>query len=121
EDLHWIDPSSLELLSRTVEHIRDSPVLLMVTFRPEFNPPWLGQPGVSSVTLNRLAPLEVSALVELMTGPKKLAADLMTEIVERTDGIPLFVEEMTKAVLEADTEGDAKRNIAVMPGVRVSV
>jgi class 3 adenylate cyclase/tetratricopeptide (TPR) repeat protein len=120
EDVHWIDPTSLELLSRTAERNRDLPVLLIVTFRPEFNPPWLGQPGVSNVTLNRLGPQEVSTLVELMVGPRKLAGDVITEILERTDGIPLFVEEMTAAVLEAE-KGAAKRNIASTPSPALGV
>jgi predicted ATPase len=115
EDVHWVDPTSLELLNRTVERISDIPVLLIVTFRLDFDPPWLEQPGVSSVMLNRLGPQEVSTLVKLMVGPKKLPSDVMTEIVERTDGIPLFVEEMTTAVLEAETEDAAKRSIAATP------
>jgi class 3 adenylate cyclase/predicted ATPase len=121
EDVHWIDPTSLELLSQTADRVRHLPVLLIVTFRPEFSPPWIGQPGVSSVTLNRLDPQDVSTLIDLMVGPKKLAADLMTEIVERTDGIPLFVEEMTTAVVEAETESAAKRNLAATPSAALGV
>jgi class 3 adenylate cyclase len=121
EDVHWADPTTLELLNRITEHIRNIPVLLIVTFRPDFDPPWREQPGVSSVTLNRLGPQDVSTLVKLMVGPKKLPADVMTEIVERTDGIPLFVEEMTTAVLEAETEDAAKRNIAATPSSGLGV
>ena len=107
EDAHWSDPTSLEALSRIVERIKTLPVLLIATFRPEFNAPWLGQSRVTSVTLNRLGEREAAAIVAGLAGNKELPADVMAEIVERTDGIPLFVEEMTKAVLEAEGEGEA--------------
>jgi class 3 adenylate cyclase len=115
EDAHWIDPSSLEVLNGTVERIRGIPVMLVVTFRPEFDPPWLGQSGVSSVTLNRLTEREVTVIIERVVGTKKLPVDVMAGIVERTDGVPLFVEEMTTAVLEAESEGAARRTVAAIP------
>ena len=105
EDAHWIDPTSLEAFGRTVDRIKTLPVLLIVTFRPEFNPPWLGQSGVTSVMLNRLGEREAAAIIARLVGNKELPADVMAEIVQRTDGIPLFVEEMTKAALEAEGEG----------------
>jgi tetratricopeptide (TPR) repeat protein len=101
EDVHWIDPTTLEVLSRTVDRIKTLPVLLIVTFRPEFNAPWAGQSRVTRLVLNRLGEHEVAAIIARVAGNKELPANLMTEIVKRTDGIPLFVEEMTKAVLEA--------------------
>jgi class 3 adenylate cyclase len=104
EDAHWTDPTSLEAFGRTVDRIKTLPVLLIVTFRPEFNPPWAGQSRVTSVTLNRLGEREAAAIIARLVGNKELPADVMAEIVERTDGIPLFVEEMTKAVLEAGSE-----------------
>ena len=119
EDVHWIDPTSLEVLSRTVERIHGIPVLLIVTFRPEFDPPWAGQSRVASVTLNRLGERDITAIIERLVGDKKLPTDVMAEIVERTDGIPLFVEEMTKAVLEADSEGAARRTVAAVPALTV--
>ena len=115
EDVHWIDPTSLEALNRTVDRIKSLPALLIITFRPEFNPPWMGQPRVTSLTLNRLGESEAAAIIARLAGNKELAADVMAEIVERTDGIPLFVEEMTKAVLEAETEGEARRTAVAVP------
>ena len=115
EDVHWIDPTSLEALNRTVDRIKTLPALLIVTFRPEFNAPWMGQSHVTSLTLNRLGEREAAAIIARLVGNKELPADVMAEIVERTDGIPLFVEEMTKAVLEAESEGEARRTAAAVP------
>jgi predicted ATPase len=109
EDAHWVDPTSLEVFGRTVDQIKTLPVLLIVTFRPEFNAPWAGRSQVTSLTLNRLGEREAVAIIARLVGNKELPADVMTEIVERTDGIPLFVEEMTKAVLEAESEGEARQ------------
>ena len=121
EDAHWTDPTSLEAFGRTVDRIKTLPVLLIVTFRPEFNPPWLGQSRVTSVTLNRLGEREAAAIIARLVGNKDLPADVMAEIVERTDGIPLFVEEMTKAVLEAEGEGEARRTVAAVPSPALAV
>jgi len=104
EDIHWIDPTSLEVLNRTVDRIKTLPVLLIVTFRPEFNAPWTGQSRVTNLVLKRLEQAEAAAIIARISGNKVLPADLTAEIVGRTDGIPLFVEEMTKAVLEAQSE-----------------
>jgi class 3 adenylate cyclase/predicted ATPase len=121
EDVQWIDPTSLEVLGRTVDRIKTLPVLLIVTFRPEFNPPWVGQSRVTSVTLNRLGEHEAAAIISRLAGNKELPADVMAEIVQRTDGIPLFVEEMTKAVLEAEGEGAARRTVAAIPSPTLAV
>jgi hypothetical protein len=75
-------------------------VLLIVTFRPEFEPPWIGRPHVTALTLNRLAQREVSGIIDRIVGNKPLPASVRQDIIERSDGIPLFIEEMTKAVLE---------------------
>jgi class 3 adenylate cyclase/predicted ATPase len=101
EDAHWIDPTSRELLDLTVERVRGLPVLLIVTFRPEFQPPWTGQPQVSMLTLNRLDRHDRAALVEQIAGGKALPDDVIDQIADRTDGVPLFVEELTKSVLES--------------------
>jgi predicted ATPase len=114
EDAHWTDPTSLEAIGRTMDRIKTLPVLLIVTFRPEFNAPWVGQSHVMSVTLNRLGEREAAAIIARLAGNKALPADVVVEIVERTDGIPLFVEEMTKAVLEAESEGAARRTVAAV-------
>jgi len=121
EDLHWIDPTSLEVLNRTADRIELLPVLLVVTFRPDFNAPWTGQSRVASLTLNRLGEGEAAAIISRLAGNQELPADVMAEIVERTDGIPLFVEEMTKAVLEAESEGAARRVAASIPSPRLAV
>ncbi len=121
EDVHWIDPTSLEVLGRIVDRIKTLPALLIVTFRPEFNAPWVGQPDVTSLTLNRLGEREAAAIVAGLVGNKALPADVLAEIVERTDGIPLFVEEMTKAVLEAKSEGTARRTVAAVPSPVLAV
>ena len=101
EDAHWIDPTSREVLDLTVERVRSLPVLLIVTFRPEFQSPWTGQPQVSVVALNRLDRRDRTALVEQLAGGKVLPDDVIAQIVDRTDGVPLFVEELTKSVLES--------------------
>jgi predicted ATPase len=109
EDAHWIDPTSRELLDLTVERVRSLPVLLIVTFRPEFQPPWTGQPQVTMLALNRLDRRDRSALVEQIAGGKALPYEVVVQIADRTDGVPLFVEELTKSVIESGLlreEGD---------------
>ena len=121
EDAHWTDPTSLEAFGRTVDRIKTLPVLLIVTFRPEFTAPWAGRSHVTSLALNRLGEREAVAIITRLVGNKELPADVMAEIVERTDGIPLFVEEMTKAVLEAESEGEAQRTAAAVPSAALAV
>jgi class 3 adenylate cyclase/predicted ATPase len=105
EDLQWIDPTSRETLDLTVEKITDLPVLLVATYRPEFQAPWAGQSQVTVIALNRLDRSEGAALVRQLAGNfGTLPPDVVDEIVERTDGVPLFVEEMTKAVVEAGAD-----------------
>jgi class 3 adenylate cyclase len=101
EDAHWIDPTSCELLDLLVERVHRLPVLLIVTFRPEFQPPWTGQSQVTMLALNRLDRHDRTVLVEQIAGGKALPADVIDQIVDRTDGVPLFVEELTKSVLES--------------------
>jgi predicted ATPase/class 3 adenylate cyclase len=121
EDVHWIDPTSLEALGRTVDRIKTLPALLIVTFRPEFNAPWAGRSHVMNLTLNRLGEREAAIIIASLVRNKELPADVMAEIVERTDGIPLFVEEMTKAVLEAESEGEARQTAAAVPSPSLAV
>ena len=101
EDAHWIDPTSRELLDVTVEHVRRLPVLLIVTFRPEFQQPWTGQPQVSMLTLNRLDRRDRIVLVDQIAGGKALPDEVVDQIADRTDGVPLFIEELTRSVLES--------------------
>ena len=121
EDAHWTDPTSLEAFGRAMDRIKALPTLLIVTFRPEFSAPWVGQSHVASLTLNRLGERDAAVIIERLVGNKELPADVMAEIVERTDGIPLFVEEMTKAVLEAESEGAARRMAAAVPSPALAV
>ena len=121
EDTHWIDPTSLEVFGRTVDRIKALPALLIVTFRPEFNAPWVGRSYVTSLALNRLGERETAAIIVHLVGNKELPPDVMAEIVERTDGIPLFAEEMTKAVLEAEGEGEARQIAAAVPSPALAV
>ena len=121
EDAHWVDPTSLEVFGRTVDQIKTLPVLLIITFRPEFDAPWAGRSHVTSLTLNRLGEREAAAIIARIVGNKDLPADVTAEIVERTDGIPLFVEEMTKAVLEAEGEGAAESAVATIPSPSIGV
>jgi class 3 adenylate cyclase/predicted ATPase len=101
EDAHWMDPTSRELLDITVERVSSLPVLLIVTFRPEFQPPWIGQSQVTMLALNRLDRRDRTALVQQIAGAKPLPNEVVDQIAERTDGVPLFVEELTKSVLES--------------------
>jgi predicted ATPase len=121
EDAHWTDPTSLELFGRAVDRIASLRVLLIVTFRPEFAPPWIGRPHVTALTINRLAQRDIDAMIDGVTGNKSLPSSIRQDIVERTDGIPLFVEEMTKAVLEAGGEEAAKRAVAGIPSSSIAV
>ncbi len=100
EDAHWIDATSRELLELIVERTRDLKVLLIVTFRPEFQPPWFGKPRVTMLALNRLDRRDRISLVAQVAG-KALPDAVIEQIADRTDGVPLFVEELTKSVLES--------------------
>ena len=101
EDAHWIDPTSREFLDLIFGRVLQLPILLVITFRAEFQHAWSGQPHVTTMTLNRLGEHNGTALVERLAGNTGLARETVAEIVERADGVPLFVEELTKAVLES--------------------
>jgi predicted ATPase len=121
EDAHWADPTSLELFGRIVDKVPDLPVLLVVTYRPEFEPPWIGRPYVTALNINRLGDREIAAMIDSVTGNKLLSRSIRQDIIERTDGIPLFIEEMTKAVLEAGGEEAAQQAISAIPSQTVAV
>jgi class 3 adenylate cyclase len=111
EDLHWIDPSSRELLDLIIARVTAGlPVLLVLTFRPEFRAPWSGLPQVTALTLHRLDPRTGAAMVERIAGNRKLPDALAAEIVERADGVLLFVEELTRAIIEAGPGGETHRS-----------
>jgi class 3 adenylate cyclase len=107
EDVHWIDPSTLELLGLVIERIRHLSVLVLITFRPEFQPPWTGHAHVSRLTMSRLGRRQGADLVARVTGDKPLPGEILEEIVAKTDGVPLFIEELTKTVLESGLLADA--------------
>jgi predicted ATPase len=107
EDVHWIDPSTLELLGQVIEHVRKLPVLVVITFRPEFQPAWTGQAHITTLTMSRLGRRQGADMVARVTGAKPLPAAVVEQIVGRTDGVPLFVEELTKTVLESGLLRDA--------------
>jgi len=111
EDAHWIDPTSREMLDLMVDRVRRMPVLLIVTFRPEFQHSWVGQPHVTLLALKRLDDRHVATLVLGLAGNAFLGSEVVQEIAERTDGVPLFVEELTKAVLE---QAEQKRRVAAI-------
>ena len=119
----------LKLFGRIVDRIAALPVLLIVTSRPEFTAPWIGRPHVTALTLNRLVQRDAGAIIDSVAGDKALPADIRSAIIERTDGIPLFVEEMTRAVLEAGSENGSGRSstepapsaLAVPPSLHASL
>jgi class 3 adenylate cyclase/predicted ATPase len=107
EDVHWIDPTTLEALGLLIERVQRLPVLVLITFRPEFSPPWTGHAHVMQLSLSRLTRRHGQALVAAVTGGKALPDEVLDQILAKTDGVPLFVEELTKAVLESDLLRDA--------------
>jgi predicted ATPase len=101
EDLHWIDPTTLELLSLLFDQTPTASLLILLTCRPEFQSPWSQRSYLTGVTLSRLANSQAEQIVERLTDGKSLPPELFQQIVDKTDGVPLFVEEMTKAVVES--------------------
>ena len=121
EDAHWTDPTSLELVGRIVDRIEALRVLLVITFRPEFEPPWIGLPHMTAITINRLGRRDIDAIIDRIVGNKFLSPDIREDLIDRTDGIPLFIEEMTKAILEAESEDDARRTTATIPSAKLEI
>ncbi|QIO32290.2 ATP-binding protein [Bradyrhizobium sp. 1(2017)] len=120
EDTQWIDPSSRELLDRTVDRVASLPVLVLVTYRPEFQTVWTDRSHVTLIVLNHLDQRAGAALIRSVAGVRTLPDEIVNEIAERTDGVPLFVEELTKAVLEAGPDGIARAvSAAPLPGLAV--
>jgi DNA-binding winged helix-turn-helix (wHTH) protein/tetratricopeptide (TPR) repeat protein len=115
EDTHWIDPSSLDTLSLMIERLRTLPVLILVTFRPDFRPPWVGQPNVTMLSLSRLDRRENESLVRHLAVHASLPDEIITAIAERTDGVPLFTEEVTKAVLDSNAVVASPRDLPPVP------
>jgi class 3 adenylate cyclase/predicted ATPase len=107
EDVHWMDPTTLEALGMLTERIRDLRVLVLISFRPEFDPPWTGHAHVMRLSLSRLTRGHGQAMVAAVTGGKALPEEVVDQILAKTDGVPLFVEELTKTVLETRLLDDA--------------
>jgi len=107
EDVHWADPSTLELLGMLVEQAPTVPMLHVLTFRPDFVPPWAPRAHLTPLTLNRLDRPQVETLIQHLAGGKALPAEVVQHLVTRTDGVPLFVEELTKTVLDGNAWRDA--------------
>src|SRR5216683_2672169 len=101
EDLHWVDPSTLEFLSLLVDQGPTSRILVLLTFRPDFSPPWTGRAHLTQVTLNRLPRRQAAEMTDRVAHRKALPPEVVEQIVAKTDGVPLFVEELTKMVLES--------------------
>jgi class 3 adenylate cyclase/tetratricopeptide (TPR) repeat protein len=101
EDIHWSDPTTRESLDLLIDRLPNLRVLAILTFRPEFAPPWIGRPHVTLISLNRLSPRQRSEMIVHLTGGKALPKDIADQIVDRTDGVPLFIEELTKTVVES--------------------
>jgi class 3 adenylate cyclase/predicted ATPase len=121
EDAHWADPTSLELFAQAADIAARHRILILVTFRPEFTPPLIERPHVTALTLHRLARRDILSVIEGVVGDRSLPADIRRDIIERTDGIPLFAEEMTKAVLDAEGERDAPQTFAEAAASAVAV
>ncbi|MCZ6874514.1 MAG: hypothetical protein O7G88_13465, partial [bacterium] len=102
EDLHWIDPSTLELLDLLIDQTPTAALCVLLTCRPAFQPPWSSRSYLTQMTLNRLSRSQIERMVEQVADGKPLPAEVLEQITEKTDGVPLFVEELTKAVLESD-------------------
>ena len=105
EDAHWVDPTTLELVSQTFERIAAERVLVLLTSRPDAQPALGGHPHITRLTLNRLGRGSTDAIVTALSGKLALAPEIVAEIAARSDGVPLFIEELTKAVVEADAAG----------------
>ena len=108
EDAHWIDPTTLELLAHLIGRIRDVPVLLIVTYRPDFRAPWVGEDHVTLLTLNRLSSRDRTRMAEQLTRETGLPSEAILQIAERSDGIPLFVEELARSALEPGPGSDSR-------------
>jgi class 3 adenylate cyclase len=113
EDVHWSDPTTRELLDLLIDRVSGLRVLVIITFRPEFNPPWAGRPHVTLLSLSRLPPRQGAEMITRVTGGKALPKEIADQIIDRTDGVPLFIEELTKSVIESGLLTEAGDRYAV--------
>lgn len=113
EDLHWIDPTSLDFIARLVDESASDGILSLLTFRPEFKTPWSSKAHQTQIALNKLTKNQVAEMMRKRTGINNLPADVIAQVVDRTDGVPLFVEEFTKVVAEAAESVDGNSSLRV--------
>jgi class 3 adenylate cyclase/tetratricopeptide (TPR) repeat protein len=113
EDVHWSDPTTRELLDLLIDRVSGLRVLVIITFRLEFNPPWVGRPHVTLLTLSRLPPRQRAEMITRVTGGRALPKEIADQIIDRTDGVPLFIEELTKSVVESGLVTEAGDRYAV--------
>jgi len=121
EDVHWADPTTLDAIDQLLKRV-DTRVLVVITYRPEFKPAWIGQPHVTALTLGRLDPEQIEAVVTRVAGGKPLPKEMVAQIVAKTDGVPLFVEELTKAILESnlvDDTGERYELASALPSLAI--
>jgi tetratricopeptide (TPR) repeat protein len=114
EDVHWSDPTTRESLDLIIERASTLRVLIILTFRPEFTPPWIGRPHVTTLTLNRLPRRQGAEMIANVTGGKALPKEIADQIISRTDGVPLFIEELTKTVVESGIVTETGDHYAVV-------
>ena len=115
EDLHWVDPSTLEFLSLLVDQGPTARILALFTFRPDFSPPWTGRAHLTQVTVNRLPQRQAVEVIRQVAHSKTLPPEVIEQIVAKTDGVPLFVEELTKMVLESGLLEEREERYALTP------
>ena len=101
EDLHWADPSTLDILSLLLDQVPTACMLTLLTCRPEFRPTWATHAPVTWVTLNRLGRTQIEAMIPSLTDDKTLPAEIVEQVIAKTDGVPLFIEELVKMILES--------------------
>jgi class 3 adenylate cyclase/predicted ATPase len=121
EDIHWSDPTTLESLDLLIDRAATLRVLMILTFRPEFTPPWVGRPHVTLLSLNRLPPRRCAEMIAHITGGKALPQEIADQIIDRTDGVPLFIEELTKSVVESGRITDAGDHLAIPTTLQASL
>jgi class 3 adenylate cyclase/tetratricopeptide (TPR) repeat protein len=122
EDVHWSDPTTRELLDLLIDRVPTLRVLVIITFRPEFTPPWVGRPHVTLLSLSRLPPRQRAEMIAQITGAKALPREIVDQIVDRTDGVPLFIEELTKSVVESGMVAEAGDHYAMaQPAVPLTI
>jgi class 3 adenylate cyclase len=121
EDIHWSDPTTLELLDLLIDRAATLRVLMIVTFRPEFASPWVGRPQVTLLSLNRLPPRHRAEMIAHISGATTLPKEIADQIIDRTDGVPLFIEELTKSVVESGWMSDAGGHVAIPTTLQASL